>query len=349
MLSKEEEARFEAWLRSQADVATFFLDSYDELVLTHGNFGDALKRVAKALSGQLGRARIVITTRPVPIDRKLIAEHLPLPHETLTVSTAEGFADLLMNRKKPAMQPGTPEPKPWRNVRLMPLSKEQMRSFAVTRDVKDPDALIADIDRRHAEDFAQRPQDLIEICADWREHKRIRRHGDQVANNVAIKLKARSQTHRQDRVAISAELATEGASRLALAAILTRKLTLRYNADTDAVEASAAALDTATILHDWTDDQRNTLLERALFGFASYGRVRFHHRSVLEFLAAKRLDGLLRAPLPATMRSVKRLLFAETAQGAKVVRPSMRPVAAWLALWHDAIFDEVIAREPDVC
>jgi hypothetical protein len=73
--------------------------------------------------------------------------------------------------------------------------------------------------------------------------------------------------------------------------------------------------------------------------------VRFHHRSVLEYLAAKRLSALLkRVPIKA----VKRIVFAETAQGEKVVRPSMRPVAAWLSSMHDGIFDEVLKREPEV-
>src|SRR5207248_2691749 len=76
------------------------------------------------------------------------------------------------------------------------------------------------------------------------------------------------------------------------------------------------------------------------------GRVRFHHRSVIEYMAAKRLDALLRRGVP--IKAVKRLLFAETAQGEKVVRPSMRPVAAWLSIWHEGIFADVKEREPEV-
>jgi hypothetical protein len=48
------------------------------------------------------------------------------------------------------------------------------------------------------------------------------------------------------------------------------------------------------------------------------------------------------------IKAVKRILFAETAQGDNVVRPSMRPVAAWLSSMHESIFDEVLTREPDV-
>ena len=100
------------------------------------------------------------------------------------------------------------------------------------------------------------------------------------------------------------------------------------------------------VLPDWSRETRATLLERPLFGFASYGRVRFHHRSVLEFLAAKRLDALLNRGV--AIKAIKRLLFTETAQGVRTVRPSMRPIAAWLTLSHDTIFDEVVALDPAV-
>ncbi|WP_128918622.1 hypothetical protein [Bradyrhizobium nanningense] len=215
-----------------------------------------------------------------------------------------------------------------------------MREFAVLQGLTDPDALLTDIRERDAQQFAERPQDLIELCADWREHHRIRSHREQVESNIATKLKPR----KKESAELSQEQAIEGASRLALAALLTRKLTLRHSADGDSIHASEAALDVSKILLDWSADAQSVLLERTLLGFASYGRVRFHHRSVLEFLAAKRLDTLLARGVP--IKSVKRLLFVETAQGARTVRPSMRPVAAWLAVWHQTIFDEILKLDP---
>jgi hypothetical protein len=343
MLTYDEEQRFDAWLRSQSEIATFFLDSYDELKLTLGSFEQALKRLNKALAGQLGRARIIVTTRPVPIDRELFAEHLPIPTARKATSTAEAFADMVMDRNQQKTKDET-RPKPWRNVSLMPLSTEQMREFAVLQGVTDPDKLLADIRERDAEQFAERPQDLIELCSDWREHHRIRSHREQVESNIATKLKPR--TDPKERVELSQEAAIEGSSRVALAALLTRKLTLRHSADADSVHASEAALDVSKILLDWGDAAQSVLLERALFGFASYGRVRFHHRSVLEYLAAKRLDALLSRGV--SIKSIKRLLFVETAQGVRTVRPSMHPVAAWLALWHHTIFDDIVELDPAV-
>jgi len=59
MLDHDEELRLDAWLASQSDVATFFLDSIDELKLSLGSFEQALKRLNKAIAGQLVRVRIV--------------------------------------------------------------------------------------------------------------------------------------------------------------------------------------------------------------------------------------------------------------------------------------------------
>jgi hypothetical protein len=343
MLTHDEEARFSAWLRSQSEIATFFLDSYDELKLTLGSFDQALRRLNKALAGQLGRARVIVTTRPVPIDRELFAEHLPIPLSREAAPTAQAFADMMMDRTRDRRGDKS-EPKAWRNVSLMPLSREQMREFAVLQGVTDPDALLTDIRERDAEEFAERPQDLIELCADWREHHRIRSHREQVETNIAAKLKPR--TDPKERVELSHQVAVEGASRLALAGLLARKLTLRHSADADSVRASEAALDVSKILLDWGSEAQSVLLERALFGFASYGRVRFHHRSVLEFLAAKRLDALIARGI--AIKSIKRILFVETSQGLRTVRPSMRPVAAWLALSSHTIFDEIVERDPAV-
>src|SRR4051794_17318478 len=124
-LLPDEERRFEAWLASQSDSATFFLDSIDELKLTLGNFALALTRFAKALGGQIARARIVITSRPVPFDRALIERYLPILLPAQAAPTAEAFADRVMERASTAEKgDNQTDVKPWRNVGLMPLSQE---------------------------------------------------------------------------------------------------------------------------------------------------------------------------------------------------------------------------------
>lgn len=344
LLSPEELERLERWQHSQSDVATFFLDSIDELKLTRGKFDVALRKLRKRVDGQLASVRIIVTSRPVPIDRQLMVEQFPIPRPDAVVASADAFADIAMRHGHTNEKEKEDDQAGWANVGLRPLSRDQMRALAVTQNVSNPDDLLRDIVRRDAEEFAERPQDLVEICADWRDQQRIRNHHDQVASNVAVKL--RPNAEREERTMLSAEMARSHASRLALAAVLMRKLTLRYDASTDDVDAGDSALDVSRLLPDATPDEQKTLLERPLFGFASYGRVRFHHRSVVEYLAAVRLEALLERGVP--IKSIKRLLFTETAQGMPIVRPSMRPVAAWLALKSDTVFNEIVRRDPSV-
>ncbi|WP_349962420.1 hypothetical protein [Rhizobium sp. ZPR3] len=344
MLSFEELDRLDRWQRSQSDVATFFLDSIDELKLTRGKFDTALKKLRKVVDGQLGRVRLIVTSRPVPIDRQLMIEQFPIPKPDTVVASADAFADIAMLGSR-ALNPDKDDRESgWANVGLLPLSTSQMRALAESQNVSNPDELLRDIVKRDAKEFAERPQDLVELCADWRNQQRIRSHRDQVESNVVAKLKPNAE--REERTTLSTDTARSYASRLALAAILMRKLTLRYDASTDDVEASESALDVSRLLSDANPDEQKTLLERPLFGFASYGRVRFHHRSVVEYLAAARLETLLARGVP--IKSIKRLLFTETAQGLPIVQPSMRPVAAWLALTRDTIFEEIVSRDPSV-
>lgn len=343
LLDVDEEALLDDWLASQSDVATFFLDSIDELKLTRGSFERALKRLAKCIGTQLNRAKIVITTRPVPFDEQLIRKLLPVPEIGSSESDEFTFAQIAMGEHQKQRNDKNKELYPeWRSVALMPLSDEQIIQFSQGRGVNDPGQLLNDLKRRNAQEFARRPQDLIELCADWREHKRIRTHHDQVVANVHVKLLPRDD--RLEAAELSVDKAIEGAARLALAVLMTRRLTIRHSAASD-ITAEEAAIDPAIILSDWQPSERKALLERSLFGFASYGRVRFHHRSVAEYLAAERLMLLRRQGM--SFRALKRLIFAET-KDKIVVRPSKRSVAGWLALQEQRIFELLRDHEPAV-
>lgn len=347
LLTLEEVQRLEAWRISQSGMATFFLDSFDELNLTQGSFKTALNRLGKELAQNLSRARIVITTRPIPFDDAEFRQRLPYPEPTRSpdIPLEQAFAEIAMGRSSSNQPtPQADDAPTWRRVHLIPFSNESIREMISEQGVANPDELMAAIRQKNVEDFARRPLDLIELCADWRDFGRIRTHREQLEYNIKVKLKPRSD--RNELAELSPEKAMNGASRLALACLLSKKLVLRHSAESDKVAAAESALDPAAILDDRTEKERKTLLERALFGIANYGRVRFHHRSVIEFLAAQHLQVLLDRGM--AIKTLKRLLFAETTQGIKVVRPSMRPIAAWLARSNPTVFNKILEREPDV-
>jgi len=218
MLSMEEDRRLDAWMISQSDTAIFFLDSIDELKLTLGSFKVALTKLNRALNGQFGRVRIVITTRPTRVDQQLVRDILPTQEPIEEVISAESFALIALNKTEKEQK--TRGPEQWRNVALLPLSNDQIRAISLNCGVTDPDALLSDISRRHAQEFTHRPQDLIQLCIDWRDHKRIRTHLQQVGYDVDVKLRPRLDPG--EKAQLSANRALEGASRLALGALLTR-------------------------------------------------------------------------------------------------------------------------------
>jgi hypothetical protein len=82
-----------------------------------------------------------------------------------------------------------------------------------------------------------------------RHHRCIRSHGEQVETNVINKLRPRD---RKEKAQLSAERAQKGASRLARAALLTRKFTIRHSAKSDNIAGADPALDAGRILTGWS-------------------------------------------------------------------------------------------------
>mgnify|MGYP003707202597 CR=1 FL=1 len=341
--SAEEKYRFDGWLSAQTERATFFLDSVDELKLTQRSFELTLKRFATALNGHLARVRIVLTTRPISIDRDLVQRWLPMPPLVEAFVPEIYFANVAMRIDSSKGQAERSKAPQWRFVALSPLNHQQMHTLANIEGIADPAPLLQAVESQHAHDFAKRPLDFIELCGDWKAHGRIRSHREQVNHNIEVKLRPRGE--RRERLALAPERAREGAERLALAALLTRRFTIWHGQDDDRGRGDSA-LDPSKILADWTGDELQTLLERPLFGFATYGRVRFHNRSVIEFLAAERLQVLLRKGM--STRIMKRLLFVTTPVGLSIVKPTMQPVAAWLAPHNPAICTEILQRDPSI-
>jgi len=339
--STEEKQRFDDWKVAQTERAFFFLDSVDELKLTQRSFDTTLKQFVAALGGNLDRACIVLTTRPTALDLNAVRSRLPIPEKTEVFVPEDYFANVAMSvNEKPSGKQSTPA---WRFVALSALDENQMRALAAEQGVTDPDALLAAVNAHNAHDFAKRPLDFLELCGDWKLQGHIRSHREQVDSSIDIKLRARGD--RSERTQLPPQRARDGATRLALAALLSRKLTIWHSNDNDRSRGDAS-LDPTKILNDWSDDEVKTLLERPLFGFATYGRVRFHNRSIIEFLAAERLRLLIERGLP--IRALMRLLFATTPEGKRIAKPSLQPVAAWLAPHISPVCAELLEHEPSV-
>ncbi|MFX9389564.1 hypothetical protein ABTO07_20360, partial [Acinetobacter baumannii] len=88
---------------------------------------------------------------------------------------------------------------------------------------------------------------------------------------------------------ISKERVREGARLVAAASTLAKESAVRVPDG----QKNDRGLDIKQVLTDWDDADCRTLLTRPIFDEGIYGTVRFHHRSVREFLTAEWLHSLL--------------------------------------------------------
>ena len=350
ILSTDEETRFEEWKAAADAPAWFFLDSVDELKLTQGKLDRALRRLSKALDGRLDRARIIVSCRPSDwrplVDADTVRKRLQVPVTGACVASQppdEVFVQALRREYgRPTPQQEDPQSGVLRTFMMLPMSDKQIECFAQQRGMPDVAAFLAAVRRHDAWTFASRPLDLVALMETWKQSGALGTRAQQHATNVSAKLQ--DDPDRPGNNALSETRARDGAECLALALALTRTRSIRSPEQALDADRTPGALDSDQILRDWSDAERKALLRRALFDLATYGRVRFHHRSTQEYLAARRLLSLRRRGM--STRALLRLLFG-TCYGVEVVFPSMRAIAAWLALWDEAVCNKLMELEPE--
>jgi hypothetical protein len=326
---------FNVWLSGE-EKSWFFIDSVDEARLKDSrHFERALRTIARSLGDGANRAHIFISARVsdwrATADLSLVTRWLP-PHPAKeeTDQETDGSEQPPENRVS--------------IVQLAPLTSDRMRRFAALQGVQDAELFMNTVERADAEVFAERPQDLLELIAYWREHGAIASHADLIDFNIRSKLAEPNPDRNVARPLASAR-ALEGATSLAAALTFTRKSSIIVPDQPVDPDRAAASIEANGVLPDWDGREIDALLNRALFDEATYGRVRFHHRSIQEYLTARWLYGLLNDGKPR--RAIEGLLFAAR-YDIDLVVPSMRPVAAWMALWDDRIRDRIIAVAPEV-
>jgi len=344
-LNPDDVSIFENW-KHDFDEGYFFLDSVDEARLNHKKFTTALNKFTRTVSPNLPRCRIFISCRVTDWrgmeDYQVIKQLLPLPdHNNLQPPEIDPESALLAPLFKERGTNKQVEEKKDDEitiVRLAPLDNEQQRSLAQEHGIEDVSQFCSAIWQQGLENLAERPGDLLELANYWKSHQKFGSLSEMTEHAVNQKLTERDP-HRTDNDILNLKKAREGAEQIAAALTLGKTFTLQAPDSSP----SADVLQPGKLLPEWTDAERNALLRRGIFAPATYGRVRFHHRSTQEYLTAQWLKRLLQQGCPRS--EVFKLLFAEV-YGVKTVIPSLKPIAAWLALSQDDIRDEILKRDP---
>ena len=223
---------------------------------------------------------------------------------------------------------------------LEDLHGTQVETFAVAKGVTDIKAFTKAVERAEAWSFTTRPLDLAETVEFWNDHQRIGSRLDLMTSSIAKRLEERDQD-RADARPIAFDRIREGARLVAAATTLCQESAIRVPDGNQ----NGKGLPIKDVLTDWTDRDCTTLLSRPIFDPGIYGTVRFHHRSVREYLTAEWLHALL---VDEGSRAKIEGLFFRKQYGIEVIVPTMRPVLPWLAALDRRILDRVVALAPEV-
>ena len=312
-IDPEDAERIKAWRGTDAR-AVFFLDSLDEAKLRRHTLRDGLRQLRNAIHAEWTRAALVVSCRVsdwmAGADRYEIAAVIP------DGSPATVYV-----------------------VQIAPLETPQVAKLAAHVGVTDVASFITAINDNYAQAFIERPLDVKWLGGYWNSHRRIGSLRELIDDDIREKLR-----ERPGRVStLPAAKAVEGLQALAGIATLTRRYSFLVPDESLELVRGDSAVDPHEVLHDWSDDEIQQLLRRPIFDESSYGRVRIHHRSVQEFLAARWFHSLLTAGM---MRTTLESLFLRRTGGEQAVPQHLGPVLAWLCLWDVDLRHKMLTEIP---
>ena len=307
---------FEEWLSSD-ESGWFFLDSVDEARLCGPKqFEAAIRNFAAKLGNSKQRTHIFITSRlsewRAQADLSLIKEQIPfLELVQATEEKSEYDLEVLDASSSVATTPVTEgERKPIEPTvfSLCPLDQDQIKTFSQAFGIRDLDAFLKAIQRAEADIFSRRPLDLVDLIGYWTQFGKIANRAELIEASISSKL-TETDPDRAAALPLTIEDARLGAEMLAAAVTFHRKDRILVAEQNPDPTIKAGSVDVQSVLTNWGFEQARALLQRPIFDEAIYGTVRFHHRSVREYLTAKWLHRLLLNGKPR--RAIENLFFKE--------------------------------------
>lgn len=331
IIQQEDHELLRRW-QDGTDEAYFFLDSVDEAKFRRpGDFFAALDNLRAAIGAKrLSRARIVISSR--------ISEWQPstdmfevtkrFNSEEATTSTRQ---ETDSDRDKPILV-----------VQLIPLDEDRVRTFVEAKGLTNSAEFLEALSASFAWEFARRPIDVEDLISYWQSYRRLGCLTELLEHSITKNLE---RSTRDTNDPLSAAQARQGAECLAASTMLCRQF--GFNVPDNGHDAGLNPV--ACLPADWTADKIRALIQRPLFDSESYGKIRFHHRRVAEYLAARWIDGLMRKGCP--LEHIEDLLF-EKVGNKNVIRESLAPVTAWLSSgsepWNESIRNLVLTSAPEI-
>lgn len=358
-LTNKEKEQFKRWLSAGGD-ATFFLDAVDELKLKDGSLSAAIKKIAEAIGERASEARFYISCRPGDwvssiddsgygeLDVEIIEtlNHGADQPELVSMQGEEIFLSLIAPERLEMFGGGTSHVEPKQQkpkvlvVKMMQLTEASVGQFAKQHSPENTQRFLNYIDAHMLWHLYTWPGQIVEGLA-WLADNGAHTVLGSVAELMEFGIQRRLEDKgNKKRETLSLEQLLDAAETLALAQVQSHTRTVVLEG-----VSSKSSLSASSALQSLTKKGREDLLHKPLFVPVSADEFQFYHRTVQEYLAAKKLVRLVAEGL--SVPSLNELLFGE-ANNVKVLVQQMEPVTAWLAMWRADIFDKVVETKPQV-
>jgi len=358
--TSKERKLFNDWINKENEVGYFFLDSLDEAKLHDLTLSHSLRKLKFGLNEEnITRSKIIISCRVSDWRGNLDKEHFEFflsINETNISNEIQNQENQLFESSDSSIAPGITsnlktiekQKKSSSNkivvVKFAPLNVNQIKILAKTKGINDPENFINDIESTNSWRFCERPQDVLWLADYWKINNKIGSLTELIEHNITKKLEEINPDRPKSSQISNKEL-KEGVEKLAAAITFCKKSFFILPDKNVSEETRKNSVDPSEILKDWTKEKIQLLLDRSIFDLATYGRVKFHHRDVTEYLCAIWIKKLIDSGIPK--HKIQNFVFKNTYE-EKVVPQSLKPIAGWLANWNNDFFNLSLEFAPEL-
>jgi hypothetical protein len=315
-----------AWLAG-SDIGYFFLDGVDEARLGRPcDLEAALRNVVRRLTPEnaMERARFILSSR--------IGDW--------GIPDVPAIAAEVINGARQRSGQTTIEPLIYSLDRLSPADAKALAQWYGVTDV---DPFWKAVERQGFEFMVTIPLDLERMAEYWKQRGQFGGLTEMLEASIDKRLHEHNPSHQKKPASLPLEDMRRAAELLAAVCCLSGRPFVAVPDYRGAASVNTVAVN--EILGRWTTEQVRTLLSTAVFDEASYGHVRFHHRTAREYLAAKWISRRMHEGWP--LRAVLSLFISDPFGDGLVVVESRQPVLSWLASMEPKIRECVISTCPD--
>lgn len=349
-------SNYAEWEKS-SDVGYFFLDAVDEARLRrHADFQNALSVIRVNLRNHMARVRVAISSRvtdwAVEDVRDAVRKYLVFPIEAAlraaaAVEASTGVDSRAGDVVQMPQETATERVDPF-VVSLDALSRTEAERLAGAFQVVDAQEFWAAVDDGNYEFMATRPLDLEWMVRLWNGKHSLGTYSQLVEGNISNRLTEVNPSYQAAGAALSMDQLRTGAEQLAAATEFSGRPFVSTSTTGGAGENEVAP---NVVLSEWKPIEVSRLLASAIFDEATFGRVKFHHRSIREYLAARWVNRQLGQGVP--FHRVLQL-FRASPFGIPVLIPTRRATLCWLSAlnveareWVTCHFPEMLLFEGD--